>query len=62
MRFIIEENGRPIDAPLGHSPELDLVHGQPVSITIVNHLDEPDQRALAWHRGARQLRRWRRWL
>jgi manganese oxidase len=47
MRFVLEENGRRTEAPLGHSPELDLVRGQPVSITIVNHIDEPT--SVHWH-------------
>jgi FtsP/CotA-like multicopper oxidase with cupredoxin domain len=47
MRFVLEENGRRTEAALGHSPELDLVRGQPVSITIVNHLDEPT--SVHWH-------------
>lgn len=47
MRFVIEENGRRTAAPLGQSPELDLVRGQPVAITIVNRLDEPT--SVHWH-------------
>lgn len=47
MRFIIDENGHRTAAPLGQSPELDLVRGQPVAITIVNHLDEPT--SVHWH-------------
>jgi len=47
MRFVIDENGRRTAAPLGQSPELDLVRGQPVAITIVNHLDEPT--SVHWH-------------
>jgi len=47
MRFVMDENGRRTDAPPGRSAELDLVRGQPVAITIVNHLDEPT--SIHWH-------------
>ena len=47
MHFVIDENGHRTTAPLGQSPELDLVRGQPVAITIVNHLDEPT--SVHWH-------------
>jgi FtsP/CotA-like multicopper oxidase with cupredoxin domain len=47
MRFVIDEHGRRTEGPLGSSPELDLVRGQPVSITIVNHLHEPT--SVHWH-------------
>ena len=47
MRFLLEENGRRTETPLGQSPELDLVRGQPVAITVVNHLDEPT--SVHWH-------------
>jgi len=47
MHFVIEENGRRIEGGPGFSPELDLTRGVPVSITIVNHLDEPT--SIHWH-------------
>jgi len=47
MRFVVDENGHRTVAPLGQSPELDLVRGQAVAITIVNHLQEPT--SVHWH-------------
>jgi len=47
MRFVLEENGRRTDTHSDVSPELDLVRGEPVAITIVNHLDEPT--SVHWH-------------
>jgi FtsP/CotA-like multicopper oxidase with cupredoxin domain len=47
MRFVIEEHGRRVDTQRDFSPELDLVRGQPVAITIVNHLDRPT--SVHWH-------------
>jgi len=47
MHYVIEENGRRIEGRPGFSPELDLTRGVPVSITIVNHLDEPT--SIHWH-------------
>lgn len=47
MRFVLEEHGRRIDTHADVSPEIDLVRDEPVSITIVNHLDEPT--AVHWH-------------
>jgi FtsP/CotA-like multicopper oxidase with cupredoxin domain len=47
MRFILEEHGRRVDTKRPFSPELDLTRGEPVSITIVNHLPEPT--SVHWH-------------
>ena len=47
MHYVIEQNGRRIEGGPGFSPELDLTRGVPVSITIVNHLDEPT--SIHWH-------------
>ena len=47
MHFILEEHGRRTDTHTDFSPELDLVRGQPVAITIVNHLTEPT--SVHWH-------------
>jgi manganese oxidase len=47
MRFILEEQGKRVDTKRAISPELDLVRGEPVSIRVVNHLDEPT--SVHWH-------------
>jgi len=47
MRFVLEEDGQRIDTKHTFSPELDLVRGEPVSITIVNRLSEPT--SVHWH-------------
>jgi FtsP/CotA-like multicopper oxidase with cupredoxin domain len=47
MHFVLEEQSRRTDTHSDQSPELDLVRGEPVSITIVNHLDEPT--SVHWH-------------
>jgi FtsP/CotA-like multicopper oxidase with cupredoxin domain len=47
MRFALEENGRRVESATDISPELDLTRGEPVSITIVNHLSEPT--SVHWH-------------
>lgn len=47
MRFVIEENGHRVESAADISPELDLTRGEPVSITIVNHLREPT--SVHWH-------------
>jgi FtsP/CotA-like multicopper oxidase with cupredoxin domain len=47
MRFLLEEQGRRVDAGPDVSPELDLVRGQPVAIKIVNRLREPT--SVHWH-------------
>jgi FtsP/CotA-like multicopper oxidase with cupredoxin domain len=45
--FVLEEGDRRVDNHTDWSPEIDLVRGQPVAITIVNHLDEPT--SVHWH-------------
>lgn len=47
MRFVLEERGRRVEAGQGISPEIDLARGEPVSIMIVNRLDEPT--SVHWH-------------
>lgn len=47
MRFVLDESGRRTDTRRDFSPELDLVRGEPVAITIVNHLDRPT--SVHWH-------------
>lgn len=47
MRFVLEEHGRRVDTQRAFSPELDLTGGEPVSITIVNHLSRPT--SVHWH-------------
>jgi FtsP/CotA-like multicopper oxidase with cupredoxin domain len=47
MHFVLEEQGRVTDTHTDFSPELDLVRGEPVAITIVNHLEEPT--TVHWH-------------
>jgi len=49
MRFVLEERatGRRTAAGPGFSPTLDLVRGEPVSITVVNRLGEP--LSVHWH-------------
>lgn len=47
MHFVLEEAGRRTDTHTDLSPELDLVRGQPVAITIVNHASEPT--SVHWH-------------
>jgi len=47
MHFVLEEQGRRTDTHTDLSPELDLVRGEPVAITIVNHLTEPT--TVHWH-------------
>jgi FtsP/CotA-like multicopper oxidase with cupredoxin domain len=47
MHFVLEEHGDRVDTRTDWSPEIDLVRGEPVSITIVNHLDEPT--TVHWH-------------
>ena len=47
MHFVLDENGRTTEAGTDVSPEIDLVRGEPVSITIVNRLAEPT--AVHWH-------------
>ena len=47
MRFVLEDHDRQVDTKRPISPELDLIRGEPVSITIVNHLPEPT--SVHWH-------------
>lgn len=47
MHFVLDEGGRRIDTGRDMSPELDLVRGEPVAITIVNRLDRPT--TVHWH-------------
>jgi manganese oxidase len=47
MHFVLEERGHEIDAGRDFSPELDLTRGEPVAITVVNHLREPT--SVHWH-------------
>lgn len=47
MHFVLEESGRVVEGGAQFSPELDLVKGEPVAITIVNHLAEPT--SVHWH-------------
>ena len=47
MHFVLEEGGRRVDTHSDLSPELDLTRGEPVRITIVNHLAEPA--SVHWH-------------
>jgi manganese oxidase len=47
MRFVLEERGRRLEAGVGFSPTIDLTRGEPVSITVVNHLAE--HTSVHWH-------------
>ena len=47
MHFVLEEGGRRVNAGPDFSPELDLVRGEPVAITIVNRMAEPT--SVHWH-------------
>ena len=47
MHFVLEEHGHRVEGTRELSPELDLTRGEPVSITIVNHLAEPT--SVHWH-------------
>src|SRR5690242_16960554 len=47
MRLVLDDGQRTVVGGPDFSPELDLVRGQPVAITIVNHLDEPT--SVHWH-------------
>ena len=47
MRFVLHEGGRTVEGGADFSPELDLVRGDPIAITIVNHLGEPT--SVHWH-------------
>ena len=47
VHFVLEERGRRTDTHTDFGPQLDLVRGEPVAITIVNHLAEPT--SVHWH-------------
>jgi hypothetical protein len=47
MSFVLEEHGRQVKSGRDLSPELDLTRGEPVAITVVNHLAEPT--SVHWH-------------
>lgn len=47
MRYVLDEDGRRVEAGPGFSPTISLRRGEPVSITVVNQLDEPT--AVHWH-------------
>ncbi len=47
MRFALEEGGKRLEAGVGFSPTISLTRGEPVSITIVNHLAE--NTTVHWH-------------
>lgn len=47
MRFVLEENGRRVEAGTAFSPAINLTRGVPVSIMVVNHLAEPT--SVHWH-------------
>jgi hypothetical protein len=47
MRYIIEEKGKRTEERPGFSPTLNLLKGQPVSITVVNQLGEAT--SVHWH-------------
>jgi FtsP/CotA-like multicopper oxidase with cupredoxin domain len=47
MHFVLEDRGRVIDTHTDLSPELDLIRGEPVAITVVNRLPEPT--SIHWH-------------
>ncbi|HEV8447199.1 MAG TPA: multicopper oxidase domain-containing protein [Gemmatimonadaceae bacterium] len=47
MSFVLEESGRRVDTHTDWSPQLDLVRGEPVAITIVNHMAQPT--SVHWH-------------
>jgi FtsP/CotA-like multicopper oxidase with cupredoxin domain len=47
MHFVLDEDARRVDTHTDWSPELALVRGEPVAITIVNHMAEPT--SVHWH-------------
>lgn len=47
MHFVLEDGSHRVDTGSDFSPELDLVRGEPVAITIVNHMLEPT--TIHWH-------------
>jgi len=47
MHFVLDDRGQRMDTHADVSPEMDLVRGEPVAITIVNHLAQPT--SVHWH-------------
>jgi FtsP/CotA-like multicopper oxidase with cupredoxin domain len=47
LRFVLEERGKRTQSGPGSSPAIVLRRGEPVAITVVNHLSEPT--AVHWH-------------
>ncbi|HEY9226832.1 MAG TPA: multicopper oxidase domain-containing protein [Gemmatimonadaceae bacterium] len=47
LRFVLEERGKRMASGPAFSPTIELVRGEPVSITVVNQLREPT--AVHWH-------------
>ena len=47
MRFMLEENGKRVEAGTGFSPPVNLTRGVPVSIMVVNKLSAPT--SVHWH-------------
>jgi FtsP/CotA-like multicopper oxidase with cupredoxin domain len=47
MHFVLEDGDRRVDTHTDWSPQLDLVRGEPVAITIVNRMTEPT--SVHWH-------------
>jgi FtsP/CotA-like multicopper oxidase with cupredoxin domain len=47
MHFVVEDHGRRTQGTRDISPEIDLTRGEPVAITVVNHLREPT--SVHWH-------------
>jgi len=47
MHFVLDDRDHPVLSTPDFSPEIDLTRGEPVAITIVNHLPEPT--TIHWH-------------
>jgi FtsP/CotA-like multicopper oxidase with cupredoxin domain len=47
LRFRLEERGRWTEEKVAHSPPIELTRGEPVTITVVNHLREGT--SVHWH-------------
>lgn len=47
MHFVLEENGQRVEGSKDFSPELDLVRGETVAITVVNRVGRPI--SVHWH-------------
>lgn len=47
MHFVLEDRGHRTQGDRDISPEIDLTRGEPVAITVVNHLREPT--SVHWH-------------